>query len=35
MGATYLPMTMATVIGGALREAIAMRKGARVAAERR
>ncbi len=35
MGATYLPMTMATVIGGALREAIAMRKGARVAAARR
>jgi 4-hydroxy-2-oxoheptanedioate aldolase len=35
MGATYLPMTMASVIGGALREAVAMRKGARVAAERR
>lgn len=35
MGATYLPMTMASVISGALREAVAMRKGARVAAERR
>jgi 2-keto-3-deoxy-L-rhamnonate aldolase RhmA len=32
MGANYLPMTMASVIGGALREAVAMRKGARVAA---
>jgi 4-hydroxy-2-oxoheptanedioate aldolase len=30
MGAKYLPMTMASMIGGALREAIAMRKGARV-----
>jgi 4-hydroxy-2-oxoheptanedioate aldolase len=35
MGARYLPMTMASVIAGALREAVAMRKGARVAAERR
>ena len=35
MGATYLPMTMSSMIAGALREAVAMRKGARVAAERR
>lgn len=34
MGARYLPMTMASVIGGALREAIAMRKGARVGGRR-
>lgn len=30
MGARYLPMTMASVVAGALREAIAMRKGARL-----
>jgi 2-keto-3-deoxy-L-rhamnonate aldolase RhmA len=34
MGAKYLPMTMVSVVAGALREAIAMRKGARVAARR-
>jgi 4-hydroxy-2-oxoheptanedioate aldolase len=34
MGAKFLPMTMASVIAGALREAIAMRKGARVGGKR-
>jgi 2-keto-3-deoxy-L-rhamnonate aldolase RhmA len=34
MGARYLPMTMTSLVAGALREAVAMRKGARVAATR-
>jgi 4-hydroxy-2-oxoheptanedioate aldolase len=34
MGAKYLPMTMTSLVAGALREAVAMRKGARVAPTR-
>ena len=33
LGAKYLPMTMASMVAGALREAIAMRKGARAGAK--
>jgi 4-hydroxy-2-oxoheptanedioate aldolase len=34
MGARYLPMTLTSMIAGALREAVAMRKGARAGAPR-
>lgn len=34
MGAKYLPMTLTSMIAGAMREAVALRKGARAAPPR-